>query len=217
MSPASVMPMMEAVNLGGGVGLAWNDWLFLAVNASARPPEAVRLLAVLLAGAPLLLVPRLLVGLWVWGRPSARAGLIATAGGVLAGQGINVLLGLLWFEKRPFMAGIGHTLMRHAADNGFPSDHATLCWGCGLGLIATGAARRWGVAACALGLGTGWARVFLGVHFPVDVLVAIPVGAVAAGLARLALPAIRRHVAPPAERLYAAVLARLPTGLPIPR
>ncbi len=197
--------------------MPWNTALFMALNASAHPPAAVLTMAVLLAGAPLPLAPVLLVALWVWGRPAARAGLIAVAGGVLAGQGVNVLLGGLWFENRPFMAGIGHTLMRHAADNGFPSDHATLCWSCGLGLIATGAARRWGIAACALGLATGWARVFLGVHVPIDVLAAIPVGAAAAGLARLALPMIRRHAAPPAERLYAALLARLPAGLPIPR
>ena len=26
------------------------------------------------------------------------------------------------------MAGVGHTWLAHAADNGFPSDHATLTW-----------------------------------------------------------------------------------------
>jgi len=66
---------------------------------------------------------------------------------VFAGQGINLLLGLVWFEPRPFMVGIGHTWLDHLADNGFPSDHATLAWSLGLRLALTGASRRWGAAS----------------------------------------------------------------------
>lgn len=66
---------------------------------------------------------------------------------MFAGQGINLLLGLVWFEPRPFMVGIGHTWLDHLADNGFPSDHATLAWSLGLRLALTGASRRWGAAS----------------------------------------------------------------------
>ena len=129
---------------------------------------------------------------------------------MLAGQGINLLLGLAWFEPRPFMAGVGHTWLDHVADNGFPSDHATLAWSLGLGLALTGASRRWGTAACLVGLATGWARVYLGVHFPLDVLASMPAGLLAAGSACILLPPVRRWVAPLAEHAYDVALGHLP-------
>lgn len=190
--------------------LSWNTALFLSINAASRPNAILQHLAEAIANAPVLLAPVLLSCLWVWGLPARRAALIATGAGVFAGQGINLLLGQAWFEPRPFMAGIGHTWLDHVADNGFPSDHATLAWSLGLGLALTSASRRWGTAACLVGLATGWARVYLGVHFPLDVLASIPAGLLAAGFASLLLPPIRRWAVSPAEHAYNAALRRLP-------
>ncbi len=190
--------------------LSWNTALFLSLNAASRPGPVLQGLVVAVAGIPVLLAPVLLACLWVWGPSARRAALIAAGAGVFAGQGINLLLGLMWFEPRPFMAGIGHTWLDHVADNGFPSDHATLAWSLGLGLALTGASRRWGAATCLAGLAAGWARVYLGVHFPVDVLASIPAGLLAAGFAATVLSPIRRWVAPPIERAYGMALRFLP-------
>jgi undecaprenyl-diphosphatase len=194
-----------------------NTALFLSLNAAEMPDALHQALAEALAIAPVLLAPALLTCLWVWGRPDRRGALIAAGGGTFVGQGINLLLGLAWFEPRPFMAGIGHTWLGHVADNGFPSDHATLAWSLGLGLVLTGGSRRWGTAACLVGLAAGWARVYLGVHFPVDVLASIPAGLLAASLATAALPLVRRRVARPVERFYEAAIERLPPWVPVPR
>ena len=178
-----------------------NSSLFLAINASTQPDALSFLLARLLANAPPLLAPALLAGLWFWGAPARRAGLIATGAGVFAGQAVNWFLGQLVYQPRPFMVGLGHTWIAHVADNGFPSDHATVAWSLGLGLILTGSSRRWGVFACLAGVAAGWARVYLGVHFPFDVAASAPAGLLAAALARAVLPATRRHVLPFVERL----------------
>ncbi len=197
--------------------LSLNVALFLLLNAASRPDALGQAVAEALAIAPLLLVPVLLTCLWVWGPPARRAALIATGCAVFAGQGINLTLGLLWFEPRPFMVGIGHTWLEHVADNGFPSDHATVAWSLGLGLVLTGGSYRWGAIACLAGVAAGWARVFLGVHFPIDVLASIPAGLLAATFARAALPPIRRWVAPPVERSYDVALRHLPVWVPVPR
>ncbi len=190
--------------------LSWNTALFLMLNSASQPAAMWQALAEALAAAPLLLVPVSLAGLWIWGPRVRRAALIATGAGVFAGQGVNLLLGLAWFEPRPFMVGAGHTWLDHVADNGFPSDHATMAWSLGLGLILTGASRRWGVIACLIGFAVGWARVYLGVHFPLDVLASIPAGLLAAGVACFLLQPARRWVTPAAERLYDGALGRLP-------
>lgn len=48
---------------------------------------------------------------WVWGAPSKRGALLAAGAGMLIGLGINQVVGLLWFHPRPFMVGVGRTLM----------------------------------------------------------------------------------------------------------
>jgi len=59
------------------------------------------------------------------GGRDARDTLLATAIGVCLALGINQLLGLLWYEPRPFIIGLGYTLAVHAVENSFSSDHAT--------------------------------------------------------------------------------------------
>lgn len=162
---------------------AWNRALFLLINAPAHPPHVVVEVAKLFASSPIVVVPLLLVALWVWGRRSARGGLLAAAIATVIALGINVILGMIYVEPRPFVIGLGHTLIHHAADNAFPSDHATLVWALALGLVATGAAPRWGWALAVYGLGVAWGRIFLGVHYPLDMLGSACVAVVASGIA----------------------------------
>lgn len=195
--------------------MSWNSDLFLLLNAPAAPATAPWLAARLLAGLPVVLAPALLVWLWVRRPDHRRAGLLAVTIGAGVGQMLNLGLGMLWFEPRPFMAGIGHTLLAHAADNGFPSDHSTLMFALGTGLMLTGAARSVGAVVCLLGLGVAWARVYLGVHFPIDVLMGVPVGLLAGLVARGIEPPVRLYILPPAQALYvrAVEVLRLPSAL----
>ena len=196
----------------------WNQHLFLLLNAPAHPAAWLVSGVIALAESPVVVAPLLLVALWIWGRPAHRGALLAVAGAMLVGQGINQILGLLWFEPRPFMVPIGHTLAAHVADNSFPSDHATFVWALGAGLWLSGAAPRWGRAVCLYGLAVAWSRVWLGVHFPDDMLISALVGAVSGGLAHMACPAADIWVRPFVERIYegALPLLRLPAAL-IPR
>ncbi|MGH7153559.1 MAG: undecaprenyl-diphosphatase [Acetobacteraceae bacterium] len=198
--------------------LHWNMDLFLALNAPANPGVALVQFATILARTPFIVGPAILIVLWVWGPPSHRGALLAVVGATAAGLGINVLIGLVWFEPRPFMIGVGHTLLRHAADNSFPSDHATFVWSLGAGLIATRAAPRWGAAVCLYGVGVAWSRVFLGVHFPDDMAASALVALVSGGIARWAAPLPARWLLPYADDLYEATLRglHLPPAL-IPR
>ncbi len=197
---------------------AWNRSLFLLINATANAPPGEIAVAKLLALTPIVVAPALLTALWIWGSRSARRGLLATTVATLLAIGINQILGVAYVEPRPFMIGLGRTLIRHAPDNSFPSDHATLVWTLAAGLIATGAARRWGVATALYGLGVAWARVFLGVHFPLDMVGSACVAAVGWELALLAMrwpaPMLLGFLEPVYERCIRGL--RLPSAL-VPR
>jgi len=198
--------------------LDWNQPLFLLLNAPAHPGAWLVRSVAALADSPVIAAPSLLVALWIWGMPARRGALLAAAGALLVGQGFNQALGLLWFEPRPFMIPVGRTLMAHTADNGFPSDHATLVWTLGAALLLTRAAPRWGAAVCLYGGAVAWSRVWLGIHFPIDMLASALVGATSGSLGRVGRPVIDVWALPPVDQAYegALRLLRLPVTL-VPR
>lgn len=186
-----------------------NERIFLLINATDHPAAVVVAAANFIAADVIFGVLLVLAGLWIWGDGGRRAGLLATALATAVALGLNQIFGLLWYEPRPFMVGLGHTLAAHAPENSFPSDHATFMFTIGLGLIFTEASRSWGLMVCAAGLAVAWARVYLGLHFPIDMLSsAILAGICAAGAKRVERP-LGAHVVPFANRLYDRVLDAL--------
>ncbi len=95
-------------------------------------------------------------------------------------------------------------------DFSFVSDHATLAMALGVGLFV--AHRGFGLAAIGLALAEGFARVYLGVHYPTDVIGGLALGtAVALLLAPLAL-ALLTPSSPPSPARAAAPGSSAPGG-----
>ena len=82
---------------------------------------------------------------------------------------------------RPFLLGLGHTLIDHRPSASFPSNHATVffIWATTLALCGLG---RLALTFGGLGLLVAWSRVYLGVHFPADMAGAAVVAAFSAAL-----------------------------------
>ncbi len=158
-SPIPYLTMYAIQNL--------NHTLFLLLNAGAATPRWWIDLAVFVANDLVYGVPVLLLGLWLAGGTSRRgAALLAFAISMVA-LGANQLIGLAWYQPRPFVIGLGHTWTSHVPDASFPSDHLTLFTSIGLGLLL-GGLKRVGAATLVVGLLVGWARVYVGLHFPLD-------------------------------------------------
>ncbi|MEO8899293.1 MAG: phosphatase PAP2 family protein [Candidatus Dormibacter sp.] len=108
-------------------------------------------------------------------RDGLRAGLGFALGALLA-LGIGALLGTLWLEQRPFVADHFAPLIAHGADGSFPSDHLLV-----LGAL-TGAcwmrARPLALVALGLSIPVAVARVFVGVHYPIDVVAGFLIGGI---------------------------------------
>lgn len=79
-------------------------------------------------------------------------------------------------QPSPFTLHLGTQLVGHGADPGLPRDHKTVFLRLAL---ATPSTRRFEVW-CFLLLTAGWSRVFLRVHFPIDVVAALPVATLGA-------------------------------------
>jgi undecaprenyl-diphosphatase len=122
-----------------------------------------------------------------WRRAAVAA--VLSAGLALA---VGKVISDLVDRSRPFVThhGAVHLFSGHAADAGFPSDHATAAFAIAVALLIY--SRAWGVAALVAATVLSVGRVALGVHYPSDVLAGAALGA-AAALA-LSTPPLRRRV-----------------------
>lgn len=160
-----------------------NHALFLALNASAQPRLFVMALAVLFGEWLIWLVPLSIGAGWLWGDEQVRKSMLAAALASMLALLVNQGIGLIWPHPRPFMIGLGHTLVPHVADSSFPSDHLTLWWACAFSLALRPRMRGAGRALALLGIPMAWGRIYLGVHFPLDMAGAAAVAACCAWLA----------------------------------
>jgi undecaprenyl-diphosphatase len=189
--------------------LAINDKLFLLINAEPGASPTIIYTAELVASKLIDLVPLLLVALWIWGSPPRRAGLAACSIAAVLALGANQLAGLLWFEPRPFMIGLGRTLVVHAPENSFPSDHTTFILTVGIALIATRAAPTWGRLVIVLGALVAWARIYLGLHFPIDIFASALIAYVFGTIASVLDMPVERWIMPVANYVYEGALKAL--------
>lgn len=159
-----------------------NEYLFLVLNASADPDAGVLWLAKFLADYALWLVPLALTAGWLRGSEHTRKCMLEATASGLAGLLINQVVGLVWQHPRPFMMGLGHQLIPHVADSSFPSDHLTLLWAVAFSFLMHKRFRPAGALLAVLGVPVAWARIYLGVHFPMDMAGAALVAGLSAWL-----------------------------------
>jgi undecaprenyl-diphosphatase len=91
------------------------------------------------------------------------------------------LASLLYYDPRPFMNSDIQPLFKHAADNGFPSDHTTLS--ALAAFIVLAFSRKIGIVMTILAITIGSARVFAHVHSWIDILGGLFVAGLAAYIA----------------------------------
>lgn len=185
-----------------------NQAVFLYLNADLSTAAWKLNIAAVTADYLIYAIPLLLVGLWFWGDESQRAVALKACVVAFVALGINQLLGIVLPHPRPLMMGLGHTFIPHANDSSFPSDHATVFAAIGLTLVLANSLSVAGWTILCLGACVAWARVFLGVHFPLDMAGAVVVvGAVWLGISPI-WRRMGREWTGQAAGVYRAVMAR---------
>ena len=97
----------------------------------------------------------------------------------------NLLLKPLVARTRPYDLLGYEILVRRLGDYSFPSGHTSASFAAATAIYAID--RRWGAAAYVLAALIGFSRLYLGVHFPTDVLAGAVVGILAAKAAQCLL------------------------------
>lgn len=187
----------------------WDQSVFLSLNAGAQAPAFVIAIAKILANWSIYLAMVLMIYAWVQRGRLVRFALLDATCAALIGLGIAQGITAIWYHPRPFEIGLGRQILDHAAEASFPSDHATFMFSLAIPLLCRAGSRRWGVALLLLGFAVAWSRIYLGVHFPLDMLGAFGVAAFASILIWMADPLLRRRFYPVLISIYETRLRRL--------
>jgi len=116
----------------------------------------------------------------------------------LIALGIGQIIGNIVERARPYetLASV-HVLVDKTTDFSFPSDHATIVGAVAVGLVFVD--RRLGLATTIVAVLMAFTRVYVGAHYPGDVLAGLALGGVVAWLGEIVVvPVLRRllqHVA----------------------
>lgn len=186
-------------------GAAYTDIVDLARHSPAWLDDAVSAWSTYGLG---LFAVLMVIGWWHARRAGATTSLIALAAPfvVLVAYGVNTGLKLLVREDRPCQSLHVTPLEACPApgDWSFPSNHAAIAAAAAVALLFV--SRRLGavavVAACVMAV----SRVWVGAHYPHDVVAGVAVGAL---VALLAMTALRRNPQALAQRIMASRLRPL--------
>lgn len=149
---------------------AMNISLFQAIAAGHHPasPWLLWLAARVAEGSTWVCLA--LIAWLAWRQPAQRvyvlvAVVAAGVASVLARQ-LAEVIGM----QRPFVLGLSPAHIEHGIRGALPSAHATVMFTVALVFWLRAATRTLGLTILAIAALTGWARVYVGVHFPFDIL-----------------------------------------------
>ncbi|HKM16530.1 MAG TPA: undecaprenyl-diphosphatase [Marinospirillum sp.] len=155
-----------------------NSTFFLLINQYAGKNTIVDVLVIFMAEAMPFLLIALMLLLWFFGSFEKKRISFFAGYSVLLALFISYLIGLVYFHPRPFVAHLGTQLVEHTADASFPSDHTTFIFAIAFMYVFNQATRSLGYALCLLSVLAGLARVFVGVHYPLDIVGAALLGGI---------------------------------------
>lgn len=157
------------------INLTW----FAAINAGANLHGFQLWLALFLAKYLVIVILLGLILLGLRGNAKTRYTLCLAFAACILALFFNWIISLAWYHPRPFVLGVGHTFLHHAPDSSFPSDHASALFA--LSFVFLGQAQKLiGFLLLFATVCVVWARVYVGVHFPFDILASMIVSLLAA-------------------------------------
>ncbi|MBB4810852.1 undecaprenyl-diphosphatase [Acinetobacter johnsonii] len=143
--------------------------LFSWINASPEATNTSIHFAIFIANDLLYCMILLFAWFWLRGNYDTKKQIlkafIFTSIAILISQCISHV----YYHPRPFVMEVGRTLIYHAPNGSFPSDHMLIFSSIAFSYLFS-TQRKLGIFLLIMAWLVAWSRVYLGVHFPLDML-----------------------------------------------
>ena len=143
--------------------------LFSWINASPEATNTSIHFAIFIANDLLYCMILLFAWFWLRGNYDTKKQIlkafIFTSIAILISQCISHV----YYHPRPFVMEVGRTLIYHVPNGSFPSDHMLIFSSIAFSYLFS-AQRKLGIFLLVMAWLVAWSRVYLGVHFPLDML-----------------------------------------------
>lgn len=171
--------------------LALFGWIAAGYHPTAW---LVPLMSAIAVGGPWICVA---LGGWAaWHRPSERGYLMAVLVTAAATAVIAHAIAHALDTPRPFMLGLSPAYVHHGERGSMPSAHASVMFTVALACLLRPSLRKLGAGLMAVTLATGWARIYVGLHFPSDIAAGLLLALAMAGAFAAIQLASRHHFRP---------------------
>ncbi|MGP1939000.1 MAG: phosphatase PAP2 family protein [Arsenophonus sp. ET-DL9-MAG3] len=166
-----------------------NVSLFNFINAKLITSINILILVIFLAKYLILVFPLISIFCWFWGSSKnlvyQRVFVFKTALALIIGLVISYFIGVFFPQERPFiLSRISQYFFPHAPTASFPSNHATVSFIFSFSFLFW--LRAWiGLLLFIPALMISWARIFLGIHWPLDMVGAFLVAITACGFTQI--------------------------------
>lgn len=185
-----------------------NNELFLLINGS-NPSDTALFIGNILAKYVVYIFPLYLLISWFRTDSNGREAIIQATITASAAIFISWLIAKFYFHPRPFVTGIGNQFLHHKANASFPSNHLSFIWAVCAGLYTYKSQRTAAIILALIGLPVAWARIFMGVHYPFDMLGAFVNALVAAFICLPLKNNLTMHIRVIFELIYRKLFAWL--------
>ena len=114
----------------------------------------------------------------------AKLMILTGAGSVCLAMFINYFISLFYFRPRPFVSyQVNQLIEKSSLDKSFPSDHAALSFALAFSIYFFN--KKLGIIAFIIALLVSLARIFCGLHYPLDILAGLMVGFLSAFISQI--------------------------------
>lgn len=147
----------------------FNLTLFSLINASPDASNSTIHFAIFIANDLLYCMIALFAWFWLRGNYETKKQILKAFIFTSIALLISQCISHIFYHPRPFVMEIGRTLIDHSPNGSFPSDHMLIFSSIAFAYFFS-AQRKLGIFLIFIAWLVAWSRIYVGVHFPLDML-----------------------------------------------